>query len=106
LVKRYELNHVAIEVVLMAAHIVMLLTIQIMRSQDLQEVTHNRRTQGRKRLTADGHHLPRIGGAIMKNNPEQDVVRFPAPSSPLLNCYALVAFEQVFENLIRLDPCQ
>jgi hypothetical protein len=24
----------------------------------------------------------------------------------LLNCYALVAFEQVLKNLIRLDPCQ
>jgi hypothetical protein len=44
--------------------------------------------------------------AIMKNNPEQDVVRFPAPSSPLLNRYALIALEQVLKYLIRLDPCQ
>jgi hypothetical protein len=84
----------------------MLLTIQIMRAQDLQEVTHHGRTQGREGLSAYRHHLTRIGSAIMKNNPQQDIVRFPAPSSPLLNCYALVAFEQVLENLIRLDPCQ
>jgi hypothetical protein len=106
LVKRNKLDHVAVEMVLMAAHIVMLLTIQIMRSQDLQEVTHHGRTQGREGLSADGDHLPRIGSAVMKNNPQQDIVSFPAPSSPLLNCYALVAFEQVFEYLIRLDPCQ
>jgi hypothetical protein len=106
LVKGDKLDHVAIEMVLMAAHVVMLLSVQIMRSQDLQEVTHNRRTQGWEGLSAYRHHLSRIGSAIMKNNPEQDVVRFPAASSPLLNCYALVAFEQVFENLIRLDPCQ
>jgi hypothetical protein len=106
LVKRYELNHVSVEVILMAAHIVMLLTIQIMRSQDLQEVTHHGGTQGWEGLSAYRHHLPRIGSAIMKNNPEQDVVSFPTPSSPLLNRDALVALEQVLENLIRLDPCQ
>jgi hypothetical protein len=106
LVKGDKLNHVAIEVILMAAHVVMLLSVQIMLPQDLEEVPHHGGTQGREGLTADGDHLPRIGSAIMKNHPEQDVVRFPAPSSPLLNCDALLAFEQVFENLIRLDPCQ
>jgi hypothetical protein len=106
LVKGDKLDHVAVEMVLVAAHVVMLLTIQIMRSQDLQEVPHHGRTQGWEGLTADGHNLARVGGAIMKNNPQQDVVRFPAPSSPLLNCYALIAFEQVFEYLIRSDPCQ
>jgi hypothetical protein len=106
LVKRYELNHVAVEVVLMAAHIVVLLSVKVMRPQDLKEVPHHGRTQGREGLTADGDYLPRIGSAIMKNNPQQDVVSFPAASSPLLNCYALIAFEQVLENLIRLDPCQ
>jgi len=77
--------------VLVAAHVVVLLTIQIVFPQDLNEVTHHGRTQGRKGLTADGHHLARVVSTIMKNNPEQDVIRLPAPSSSLLYCDSLVA---------------
>jgi hypothetical protein len=106
LVKRDKLNHVAVEMVLMAAHIVVLLSVQVMLPQDLKEVPHHGGTQGREGLTAYRHHLARVGSTVMKNNPQQDIVSFPAASSPLLNCYALIAFEQVFENLIRLDPCQ
>jgi hypothetical protein len=90
----------------MAGHVVMLLSVKVMLPKDFNEVPHHGRTQGREGLTADGHHLSRVGSAIMKNHPKQDVVRLPASSAPLLNCYALIAFEQVFEYLIRSDPCQ
>jgi hypothetical protein len=92
--------------VFVAAHVVVFFPIQIMRPQDFKEVPHHGRTQGREGLTADGHHLARVDSAVMKNHPKQDVVRLPAPSSPLLNCDALVALEQVLEDLIRSDPCQ
>jgi hypothetical protein len=72
-------------------HIVMLLSVKVLLAQDVKEVTHNGSTEGREGLTANGDHLSAIGSTIMKNNPEQDIVRLPAPSSSLLYCYALVA---------------
>jgi len=74
-----------------AGHIVMLLSVQIVHSQDINEVTHYGSTQGGERLAADGNHLALVLGAIIKNNPEQDIVCLPAPSASLLYCYALVA---------------
>jgi hypothetical protein len=69
----------------------MLLSVQIVHSQDVNEVTHYGSTKGGERLSANGHHLALVLGAIIENNPEQDIVRLPAPSASLLYCYALVA---------------
>ena len=69
----------------------MLLSVQVVHSQDVDEVPHHGCTEGREGLTANGDHLSAIGSTIMKNNPEQDIVRLPAPSSSLLYCDSLVA---------------
>lgn len=62
-----------------------------MATQDVKKVTHYRSTERWKRLTANGDGLVRVLVGIIENYPKQDVVRFSASGSALLNDYLLVA---------------
>jgi hypothetical protein len=92
-VKRNELNQVAVQPVFVAGHIVVFLSVQLVRTEDIKEVPHYGSPQGRERLTTNRNDLPLVLGAVIENNPEQDIVCLPAPSSSLLYCYALVALQ-------------
>jgi hypothetical protein len=68
-----------------------LLTVQVVATQYVKEVTHHRSTKRWKGLTAYSYRLVRMLVGIIENYPKQDVVRFPTPSTALLNDYFLVA---------------
>jgi hypothetical protein len=70
---------------------VVLLTVQVVATQDVKEVPHHRSTQRWERLTTDGDGLVRMLVGIIENYPKQDVVRLPTPSTALLNYNLLVA---------------
>ncbi len=93
LVKGYKLNKVTVKVVLVAGLVMVVLPVQVVVTENIKEVPHNRSTQGRERLTANGYGLGGIAFGVIENKPEQDIIRFPTPCTALLNDNTLIAFD-------------
>ena len=78
--------------VFVAGLVMEVLSVQIVVTENIKEVPHNRSTKRGKRLTANGYGLGCIAFGVIENKPEQDIVSFPAPCTALLNDNALIAF--------------
>ena len=77
----------------MAGLVMIFLPVQVVVTQYVEEVPHNRCTQGRECFTANRYRLPGIVATIVKDNPEQDIVCLPTPCTALLNDNTLIAFD-------------